>query len=83
MLYYSSYLTHFRCGGQAAGPSAKYREEAIQIINSIFHKYNKGVAPLPHPDPVSLDTHMTLVTIQDLDRDAQYLDSVVDLAIVS
>ena len=38
---------------------------------------------MPHPNPVSLYTHVSLVTLQDIDRDAQYLDSVVDLEIVS
>lgn len=71
-----------RCEAQVRpSGSGKYREEAIQIINSIFHKYNGRVAPLPYPEPVTLDIHMSLVAVQDLDVDEQYLDTVVDLEI--
>ena len=41
------------------------------------------MAPLPYPEPVTLDIHMSLVAVQDLDVDEQYLDTVVDLEIVS
>ena len=41
------------------------------------------MAPLPYPDPVTLDVHLSLVSLQELNEAAQYLDSIVDLEIVS
>lgn len=60
----------------------KYIEEAVQIVNTIFHKYKPDVPPRKnYPDPVMLKVNLQVQYVTALDVVAQTLDSTVDLEV--
>ncbi|XP_060559087.1 neuronal acetylcholine receptor subunit alpha-5-like isoform X2 [Ruditapes philippinarum] len=68
--------------GDQENDNAKYIDEAVQIVSTVFHKYKPEVPPRKHyPDPVVLSVNLNVLHISSLDIVAQTLESTVELEV--
>ncbi|KAL4218481.1 hypothetical protein ACF0H5_023215 [Mactra antiquata] len=68
--------------GDVSGSDIKYIDEAVQIVNTIFHNYKEIVPPRGfYPDPVYLGIHLNVLYVSDFDQVAQTLTSTVELEV--
>lgn len=66
------------------GTDMKYMDESIQIVNTIYHKYRKGVPPRKnYPNPIWLGVNLHVQHVTGLDVVGQTLESTVELEVVS